>query len=116
MTKSDIDTSSQQFFDAGNPTPLRIGIEATLQDNVIKRIGDDVDLGTRQQTDELEGIGIVIGVHGGAMTGGDAPLPTLLDGIGGHDFGETRVGIIGFIAVTVNITVEFFRSDSQYHG
>src|SRR5579884_2536138 len=38
----------------------------------------------------------------------DATLPSLRDSISSHYLGETRKRIIGLIAMTVNIAVEFF--------
>ena len=106
MAKSNVDTSHQQFFHASDAPAFGVGIEATLQDDIIKGVGNDIHLGAGQQANKFEGIGIVVRVHRGTMASRHTSLPALLDGIRCHYFGEARNGIIGLVAMAVNIAVE----------
>src|SRR5579883_2837475 len=49
MPQRDVDACLQQFLDARDAAPLRVGIEATLKHDVIEGVGDDVSLRTRKQ-------------------------------------------------------------------
>src|SRR6266704_1821483 len=108
VTKSNVDALCQQLFDTSNAPSFGIGIKTALQDDIVKGIGNDVYLSAREQANEFKGIGIIVGMHGGAVTGRYPSLPTLLHRIGGHHFRKARERIIGLIAVAVNIAVELF--------
>src|SRR6266568_2827570 len=108
VTKSNVDAPCQQLFDTRNAPSFGIGIKTALQDDIVKGIGNDVHLSTGEQANEFKGIGIIVGMHGGAVAGRYPSLPALLHRVGGHHFGKARERIIGLIAVAVNIAVELF--------
>ena len=69
MPKGNIVAVGQQFLDARDAAAFGIGVKASLQMRVDKRIADKIDIAHAKQTEQLAAVGIVIAVHRRCMAG-----------------------------------------------
>src|SRR5919202_2181667 len=90
-----------ELLDARDPPPLRVGVVAPLQRDVDQGIGYEVDLRSREESHELEGVGVVVGAKRGRVARGDARSHPRPYGLGRHDLEEPGVRVVGLVAVYV---------------
>ena len=102
MAAGDVDAGRVQLLDTGHAAPLRVGVEAALEHDVVERVGNDGHTGPLQDLEELEGIGVVVRAHRGRVAGNDPPLHSVPHRPGGDDLQEARLLVVRLVAVEVD--------------
>ena len=71
MTEGDVDPRLPQFLHPCDPPALGVGIHPPLKVGIDQGVGDKVDPAHFEKPHEADHIGVIIGMHGGGVAGGD---------------------------------------------
>ena len=102
VAAGDVDAGRVELLDPGHPAPLRIGVEAALEDDVVERVGHDRHARPLEDLEQLEGVGVVVGAHRRGVAGDDAAAHPVAHRPGGDDLEEARLLVVGLVAVEVD--------------
>ncbi|MNH12905.1 hypothetical protein D3C79_724590 [compost metagenome] len=102
VAEADVDARLQHLLHPGDTAAFGVGIEPPLQVDVHQWVGHEVDVGHPQQAEQAGGVGPVVGVHGGGMTGGDPGAHAALIGQGGQGLDEAGLLIVYLVAMHID--------------
>jgi hypothetical protein len=88
--------------DPGVAATARIAVVAALEHDVVEGVGDHLHPARRDQLDHLGGVGVGVGVHGGAVTGDDPTLEAAIHRLGADHLQVAGAGVVGLVAVEVD--------------
>jgi hypothetical protein len=103
MSDSDANAGVPQLVHASQTPYSRVSAVATLQHDIVEGIGHDLHITLSHDLDHLGGVWIWVAVHRRAVTGQDLAAESMIRGLGTEDLEEARAGIIGLIAVYIDL-------------
>ena len=114
LAERDIDPFGQQFLNAGNTAPLRLGVKTPLQHQIGRRIGNHMNLRLAHQIND--GIGVILWITGerAGVARRHPALPAMLDSLLGQQFQRTGADIVSFINMHIDISVIFLGDLEGY--